>query len=285
MRVTASLFLLLMTTSCITPGGTSPQMQAEMNSLKHSSIQNRKDIAALKSEVQGAQNKDVMEALRTSQTTLFTQVTDMTDQVQGSVANIDEIRYETKKAIEKMQAEIDVLRSSAGQGSSQADGESMGKISSRLDSIEGALGVLKTQVAALGAMGGAVATEGQSAEELMYQKAYDQYEARKFNEARTLMQKFIARYPDHKLVGNALFWIGETYYNQKNYDTAILAYESVIDKHPKNQKVPAAHLKQAYCFIKIGENVTARGLLSALIQKYPDSDVAKTARKKLKELK
>ncbi len=296
MRVAASLFLLLLATSCVTGAGSS-QVQSEINSLKHSSIKNRKELAALrkefqnfKAQVEEARGKlakdDVIEALRTSQTRLFTQVTDMTAEVQSAASGMDEMRYETLKTIEKMQSEIDILESSLidDEGKAQDTGLDPKEISARLDAMEGALGILKTQVAALSASGVAAAADSQSAPQSIYKKAYKQFEARRFTEAREQMRAFLAQYPRHELAGNALFWIGETHFNQKRYDSAILAYQDVIEKHPENRKVPAAHLKQAYSFIELGENVAARGILKTLLERHPDSDVAKFAERKLKEL-
>ena len=271
-------------------------MQTEINILKHSSIKNRKELAALrgefqdyKAQVEEARGKlakdDVIEALRTSQTTLFMQVTDMTADVQSAVSGIDEVRYGTLKTIEKMQSEIDVLESSLieDEGEAQDPGQSPKEISARLDALEGALGILKTQVAAL-SVSGIAAADSESAPQSIYKKAYKQFEARSFTEAREQMRAFLAQYPRHELAGNALFWIGETHFNQKRYDNAILSYQDVIEKYPENRKVPAAHLKQAYSFIKLGENVAARGILKTLLERHPDSDVAKFAEKKLKEL-
>ena len=295
MRVAASLFLLLLATSCVTVGD-SQQVQTEINSLKHSSIKNRKELAALRKELKDFKahteaggklaKDDVIEALRTSQASLFTQVTDMTAEVQSAAAGMDEIRYETRKTIEKIEAEMDVLKSSliGDKGEAQDTGPGPKEISARLNAIEGALGILKTQVAALSASAVAASASSQSAPQSLYKKAYEQFEARSFTEAREQMRAFLAQYPRHELAGNALFWIGETHFNQKRYDSAILAYQDVIEKHPENRKVPAAHLKQAYSFIKLGENVAARGILKTLLERHPDSDVAKFAEKKLKEL-
>ncbi len=295
MRVAASLFLLLLATSCVTVGD-SQQVQTEINSLKHSSIKNRKELAALRKELKDFKahteaggklaKDDVIEALRTSQASLFTQVTDMTAEVQSAAAVMDEIRYETRKTIEKIEAEMDVLKSSLieDKGEAQDTGPGPKEISARLNAIEGALGILKTQVAALSASAVAASASSQSAPQSLYKKAYEQFEARSFTEAREQMRAFLAQYPRHELAGNALFWIGETHFNQKRYDSAILAYQDVIEKHPENRKVPAAHLKQAYSFIKLGENVAARGILKTLLERHPDSDVAKFAEKKLKEL-
>ena len=288
MRVLASLLLLLpvlITTGCVTDNSA---QRAELNSIKHNAIQNRKELGLLKQDVQGLKqstgalaNDEVIEAIRTSQTSLFTQVSSMTGDVQTTSARLDEIQYEVRKTLESMGAEIDLLESKLGTGP-EAD-KLQGEIISRLDALEGSIGILKTQVAALSAATGAASEK--SVPETMYKKAYEQYEKRLFTEAREEMRLFLAEYPRHELAGNALFWIGETHFHQKRYDSAILSYQDVIEKFPENRKVPAAHLKQAFAFIELGEKVAARGILKTLLDRHPDSDVAESAKAKLKEIR
>jgi TolA-binding protein len=79
--------------------------------------------------------------------------------------------------------------------------------------------------------------------------------------------------------------VGETYYREKWYEKAILEYQKVVEKYPKGNKVPAALLKQGFAFSSIGDNSNGRLILESLIQKYPDSNEAKIAAKKLQGMK
>ncbi len=99
------------------------------------------------------------------------------------------------------------------------------------------------------------------------------------------MQKFMEAFPKHSLAGNAQFWIGETYYNEHDYASAILAYEEVLKKYKNNRKVPAAMLKQGFAFSHMGENEAARAILRDVVAKYPGTDIAEAAKKKLDAIK
>ena len=70
----------------------------------------------------------------------------------------------------------------------------------------------------------------------------------------------------------------------KQYEQAILAYQEVIKKYPKGNKVPNAMLRQAFAFYEIKDKVSSRLLLKKIIKKYPDSSEAKIASAKLKTL-
>ena len=50
----------------------------------------------------------------------------------------------------------------------------------------------------------------------------------------------MADYPDHKLAGNAQYWIGECYYSQKRFAEAAEEFAKVEKLFPASPKVPAA---------------------------------------------
>ena len=57
-----------------------------------------------------------------------------------------------------------------------------------------------------------------------------------------------------------------------------------MKNYPKGNKVPAALLKQGLAFSQLKDASNARLVLSELVKKYPDSNEAAIARKKLKRL-
>jgi tol-pal system protein YbgF len=118
----------------------------------------------------------------------------------------------------------------------------------------------------------------------MYDDAYDTFKKKQYKVARNKMEAFLKAFPDHKLAGNAQYWIGETFFAEKSYDNSILAYEEVFEKYPKNSKVPAAMLKQAFAFLQLGDKKAAKGILKGIIEKHPKSDVIKAAKKTLKTI-
>ena len=102
--------------------------------------------------------------------------------------------------------------------------------------------------------------------------------------ARRIFEKFIARYPKPKNADNAQFWIGEIYYRDKWYEKAILEYQKVIEIYPDGNKVPASLLKQGLAFFNIGDKVNARLILEELMRKYPKTNEANVASKKLQSM-
>src|SRR6185369_8951565 len=82
----------------------------------------------------------------------------------------------------------------------------------------------------------------------IYMKGLENFKAGDMPAARELFQKFLELSPHHELAANAFYWIGETFYSEKNYENAILAFQEVIKNYPQKEKVPAAMLKQAMSF-------------------------------------
>ncbi len=119
----------------------------------------------------------------------------------------------------------------------------------------------------------------------IYKAGLDAVRKGETEEARRWFRRYLKEYPDGPLANNAQFWIGESYYDEKNYERAIIEYDDVIRKYPKGIKVPAALLKQAMAFEKIKDYKTAQALFRKLIKAHPDSEEAKAARKMVKKTK
>jgi len=119
----------------------------------------------------------------------------------------------------------------------------------------------------------------------LYKDAYETFHKGDLEGARRKFEAFLKQYPNTELSDNAQFWIGETYYLKKDFERAILEYEKAIVKYPEGDKIPAALFKQALAFFELGDKTNARNLLKRVIEKYPHSDQAEMAKKKLETIK
>ncbi|HJY83065.1 MAG TPA: tetratricopeptide repeat protein, partial [Candidatus Binatia bacterium] len=82
---------------------------------------------------------------------------------------------------------------------------------------------------------------------------------------------------------DAQYLIGESYFDQKDYNRAILEFNDVL-KYRRGDKIPAALLRQAQAFLEIGDRTDARLILQKLINDYPNSEQAKEAKDRLQTL-
>jgi tol-pal system protein YbgF len=123
------------------------------------------------------------------------------------------------------------------------------------------------------------------APDALYLKGLDSLKAGEVAAARDQFTKFLEQNPKHELAANAHYWIGETYYSEKNYESAILSYQDVIKNYPGKEKVVAAMLKQAMAFDAIKDAKSAKFVLKKLVEGFPKSEEAKKAKELLKEIK
>ena len=124
-----------------------------------------------------------------------------------------------------------------------------------------------------------------AAPDALYMKGLETFKSGDMPAAREQFANFLEQNPRHDLAANAHFWIGETHFNEKNYEPAILAYQEVIKNYPGKDKVTAAMLKQGMAFREIKDTKSAKFVLKKLVEGYPKSEEAKKAIVLLKGIK
>ncbi|WP_320170586.1 tol-pal system protein YbgF [Maridesulfovibrio sp.] len=102
--------------------------------------------------------------------------------------------------------------------------------------------------------------------------------------ARELLTRYLGENPKAALAPNALYWIGETYYSEKNFAQSILKFKEVSRRYPKAGKVPDSMLKIGLAYDKLGDRENAVFYLKTLIDDYPKSAPAGIGRKRLREI-
>jgi tol-pal system protein YbgF len=107
----------------------------------------------------------------------------------------------------------------------------------------------------------------------------------KIAEARRTFQQVFDEDPTGDLADNALFWIGETYYQGGDFANAVRYYRRVTTEFAEQNKAPDALFKIALAQEKTGDLALARRTLDEVIQKYPYSSPAASAKYELKRIK
>jgi tol-pal system protein YbgF len=137
---------------------------------------------------------------------------------------------------------------------------------------------LRAAEAALAAAQAGMPAGGPQAE---YQAAFDLLKDGQYGEAATALAAFVARHPGHELAPNALYWLGEAHYVQRDYTAALAAFESLLRDYPGARKVPDALLKAGYSQQEMRRLGPARALLTRVVEEYPDTQAADEARARL----
>lgn len=117
-----------------------------------------------------------------------------------------------------------------------------------------------------------------------YQAAFGLLKDGKYPEAITAFTQFIANYPQSNLRGNAQYWIGKTYYTNKDYAQAIKAFQIVLDKYSDSIKVPDAMLELGYSQYELKDFKAARASLTKVMNQFADSKSATYAQQRLAKM-
>ncbi|MBI5238304.1 MAG: tol-pal system protein YbgF [Deltaproteobacteria bacterium] len=127
--------------------------------------------------------------------------------------------------------------------------------------------------------------KGASNPDAFYQKGIGEVKSKEYGRAIGSFTGFLSAFPEHKLAGNAQYWLGEAYYAKGEFEKAIVEFEKVKKNFPKADKVVAAMLKQGFSFENLGSIKEARVLFEEVVEKYPKSPEANIAKKRLKAVK
>ena len=104
-------------------------------------------------------------------------------------------------------------------------------------------------------------------------------------DARRAFQQVFESDPAGDLADNALFWIGETYYAAGDYTNAVRHYSRVVNEFSDQNKAPDALFKIALAQERTGDLALARRTLQQVIEKYPYSSTASSAKSELQRIR
>ena len=118
-----------------------------------------------------------------------------------------------------------------------------------------------------------------------YRQAIILFGRGKHAEARRAFQAVYDSDNSGDLADNALFWIGETYFAAKDYTNAVRYYMRVVNDYSSQNKAPDALFKTAMVQTRTGDLALARRTLQQVIDRYPYSSSASSAKAELERIK
>jgi tol-pal system protein YbgF len=200
----------------------------------------------------------------------------------AATTRMDEARVEMQRITSRQDAQEQALQEIRGNAGR------MQEIEKRLAAIEERIGKLAASPAAAPASAAVPAPESprewKSPEE-MYEVGVGLVKGGNPKRGRETLSDFAVKYPNHKLIPNVLYWKGEAFYAEKDFENAILTFQDVVDRYPQGDKAPDAMYKQGLSFLSLKDTKNARILLDLVPKKYPKSKAAEMAKKKLKEIR
>jgi tol-pal system protein YbgF len=286
MRRSALRYTILLKLACllILSGCVSQQevtsLDRRLNELELHNAETRDKNEALKTELQSREGDE--QNMRQQMASLRQQLSSVNEGVRSLTGRIEELEHQINQQAQKdtasMSSRQDVLEQLAKD--TQLNDERLNRIEQYLN-FESQTKPAETAPAKIVPAPKAIQ---ESSEDEIYRQAKLAFDQGDSDAARSKFEELIKRFPKSEQADNAQFWIGEIYYREKWYEKAILEYQKVIENYPKGNKVPASLLKQGFAFLNLGDKTNSRIILQELIRKYPQTNEAKIAQDKLKEL-
>jgi tol-pal system protein YbgF len=118
----------------------------------------------------------------------------------------------------------------------------------------------------------------------LYRRSLDHLTRAAHAEAAAGFREFLRRFPGHDYADNAQYWLGECYYDLKDFPSAAREFRRVVDDFPGGNKVPDALLKAAFAHLASGQVESGRRTLQELVRAHPKHPAATLAAEKLAAL-
>lgn len=117
-----------------------------------------------------------------------------------------------------------------------------------------------------------------------YQMAFELLRDGRYAESATAFDRFLTVYSSSPLADNAQYWLAETYYVQRQFTTALGAFQEVVDAYPQSAKLPDALLKIGFCNYELQQWGAARDALQRVARDFPATTAARMATQRIERI-
>lgn len=228
-----------------------------------------------------------------AQANLLTRLDQMESDIRSLTGRVEELDYQVGQ-IKNIEGRLTALESGSGSTAMTTNSAVMGSATTasgsirpyvlnapqpRVDIPEGQGGALDLDAAAaisetttghLGQMGASGSVDPVTAS---YEAAYTMLRNRDYPNAQIAFDQFIKAHPNHALVPNAMYWLGETHYVRGDYQKAAFVFAESYQKYPQGVKAPDNLLKLGMALAAMGKTQDACVALGQLKKEYPAGSV------------
>jgi tol-pal system protein YbgF len=239
------------------------------------------------------------------------------NQIKTNVASLQATVTKQQSSIDTRVKQLDdelekatalLKRNSADVGAEvEALGKDMATVNGGIDQVKQTLDDLKTQLAEQKsandrlradlsaaearidtlekAMAKPVVTEKPVDKDTLFDGAYGKLQQGNYDDARHDFRDFVKKFPNDEKADNAQYWIGETFFKQKEYEKAIAEFQKVIDTYPNGDMADDAFLEAGNAAVQLKWCVDANAYFAELINRFPKSALAKQAKTQMDFIK
>lgn len=122
-------------------------------------------------------------------------------------------------------------------------------------------------------------------EQNQYQQAFGLLKEGRYEQASKAFSSFLKTYPSGPYSDNAQYWLGETYYVNRQFQPAMTEFNKLVQAYPDSAKVGHAKLKMGLIYAETGEIERAKKTLEEVAARYPTTPQGRLARERLEKMK
>lgn len=122
-------------------------------------------------------------------------------------------------------------------------------------------------------------------EQRVYDRAFRALRETRYADAAEGFSDFLDEYPDSAYAPNALYWLAETYYVTRDFDTALGFFTQLLEQYPTSNKEGDALLKIGFSYYELQQWNEARAALEQVRSQYPGTTLARLAETRLRDMR
>jgi len=124
-----------------------------------------------------------------------------------------------------------------------------------------------------------------SGDSLAYEKAFSSLKSGRYKQAIDEFSVFTTTFPNSSLLPNALYWLGEASYVNRDFKRANTEFNQVLSKFPSHSKAKDALLKIGFIQYENKQWKAAKKSLSEVSKKYQGTTAARLAGQRLERMR
>lgn len=116
-----------------------------------------------------------------------------------------------------------------------------------------------------------------------YFQGLQELKEKRHEEAASSFRDFLKKNPEHVYADRARYLVAKALFENKEYQLSVVAVNQLLSKHPESFRTGDALFLKALAYDQMGSRNEADSAFRDIIQRYPHSENAKAARRRLAE--
>ena len=117
-----------------------------------------------------------------------------------------------------------------------------------------------------------------------YDQAFNMLKQSRYAEAAEEFANFLRQYQNSQLTDDAWYWMAEAHYVTRDFERALIGFNTVVSYFLNSPRIPASRLKIGYIQYETSDYEGSRETLTQLLRDFPAHRVAVSAEARLKKM-